>query len=144
MTLVYAVPDDLAAWTGSAAPANATPLLRSASLLVRDATASAFYAADTTGLPTDPATLQAFKDATCAQAAFWAANGIDPAAGALPTAGVLRGKKLGSASLDYDTAAAASQAVLQARMDSVEALVPEAVRILRGAGVNTYGPWIVG
>ena len=144
MTLVYAVPDDLAAWTGSAAPANATPLLRSASLLVRDATASAFYAADTTGLPTDPTTLQAFKDATCAQAAFWAANGIDPAAGALPTAGVLRGKKLGSASLDYDTAAAASQAVLQARMDSVEALVPEAVRILRGAGVNTYGPWIVG
>ena len=144
MTLVYAVPDDLAAWTGSAAPANATPLLRSASLLVRDATASAFYAADTTGLPTDPGTLQAFKDATCAQAAFWAANGIDPAAGALPTAGVLRGKKLGSASLDYDTAAAASQAVLQARMDSVEGLVPEAVRILRGAGVNTYGPWIVG
>ena len=144
MTLVYAVPDDLAAWTGSAAPANATPLLRSASLLVRDATASAFYATDATGLPTDPGTLQAFKDATCAQAAFWAANGIDPAAGALPTAGVLRGKKLGSASLDYDTAAAASQAVLQARMDSVEALVPEAVRILRGAGVNTYGPWIVG
>ena len=144
MTLVYAAPGDLAAWTGSAAPANATQLLRSASLLVRDATASAFYAADATGLPTDPGTLQAFKDATTAQAAFWAANGIDPAAGALPSAGVLRGKKIGSASLDYDTSATVSAAVLQARLDSVESLVPEAVRILRGAGVNTYGPWIVG
>lgn len=144
MTLVYAAPADLTAWTGATAPANATQLLRSASLLVRDATASAFYAADTTGLPTDAATLAAFKDATTAQAAFWAANGIDPAAGALPTAGVLRGKKIGSASLDYDTSATVSAAVLQARLDSVENLVPEAVRILRGAGVNTYGPWIVG
>jgi hypothetical protein len=144
VTLVYATSGDLAAWTGTTAPANATSLLRSASLLVRDATASAFYAADTTGLPTDTATLQAFNDATCAQAAYWAANGIDPAAGALPTAGVLRGKKIGSASLDYDTAAAVNPAVLAARMDSVENLVPEAARILRAAGVNTYGPWIVG
>lgn len=144
MTLVYAASTDLATWTGTTAPANATVLLRSASILVRDETAAAFYAADTTGLPTDAATLQAFKDATCAQAAFWAANGIDPTAGALPTAGVLRGKKIGSASLDYDTAAAVSPAVLQARIDSVTSLVPEAASILRAAGINTYGPWVVG
>ena len=144
MTLVYATSTDLAAWTGNPAPANATQLLRSASLLVRDATAAAFYAADTTGLPTDTATKQAFNDATCAQAALWTALGIDPATGGLAATGVLRGKRIGTAALDYDTSALASVTAMNARRDAATTLCSEAVTILRAAGVNTYGPWIVG
>jgi hypothetical protein len=144
VTLVYATTTDLTNWTGGAAPTNATQLLRSASLLVRDATAAAFYDADSTGLPTDTTTKQAFNDATCAQAAFWAANGIDPTAGGLTTTGVLRGKRIGTASLDYDTAAVSSVAAMNARLASAKQLCPEAVSILRGAQINTYGPWIVG
>ena len=92
--LIYATPTDLAAWTGTAAPANATQLLRSASLLVQEATNNAYYDTppDTSGgqssgsynyyrpdaLPSDPAVAAVLNEATCIQAAAWAALGIDP------------------------------------------------------------------
>lgn len=139
MTLTYAASTDLAAWTGTAAPANATQLLRSASLLVRDATACDYYAADPTGLPTDATILQAFKDATCAHAALWAAAGIDPAAGEAK-ARVLSSKGIGTARLTY----ADAQAAADAAAASLRELCPEGRRILRDAGLASTSAWLVG
>jgi hypothetical protein len=143
VTLVYATPDDLAAWTGTTAPANATALLRSASLLVREATRNCFYATDGTGQPTDTATLAAFKDATTAQAAFWAANSIDPVAVFTP-AQIVNQKSIGSARLGYDTAGAGSVAAYQARVQAAQELCADAVRILQDANLQLHGVWVVG
>ena len=144
MSLIYATTTDLTAWTGATAPTNATQLLRRASALVRKATATAFYAVDTTGLPTDTVTLQAFKDATTAQANFWAVNNIDPASGGLTQSGILSSKKIGSASLTYDTVGTGSVTAYQARAAATSDLCEEAFDILQGAGVNLINPWVAG
>lgn len=136
--LVYATPNDLAVWTGHATPSNALQLLRSASLAVREATELCFYAVDSDGFPSEYVKLQAFRDATCAQAAFLAANDIDPFAGLQP--GVESSTKIGTASIvfaDADMAAEAKQAALGS-------IVIEAQRILRDAGVLPTDPWVVG
>lgn len=144
MALVYATPADLSAWTGATAPPNAVNLLRRASGLVRKATATAFYATDPTGLPTDATTLQAFKDATTAQANYWALNNIDPATGGLAQTGVLSSKKIGSASLTYDVAGAGSVAAYQARITAATTLCDEAFDLLQAAGINLINPWVAG
>lgn len=144
MALTYATPDDMASWTGNVAPVNATQLLRSASLLVRRFTETAFYTTDTTGQPTDAGILGAFKDATTAQAAFWASSNIDPAAAGFVTAGVLRTKRIGSASLEYDTNAQGSVTAFNARRAAALELCTEAVEILQQAALFTNGPWIIG
>ncbi|MEX5711823.1 hypothetical protein AB1484_26905 [Parafrankia sp. FMc6] len=75
---VYATPADLTAYTGATSPPdNALVQLRGASLLIRHMTREAIYAVDTTGRPTDSAVAAAMRDATCAQAAYWAETG-DP------------------------------------------------------------------
>lgn len=144
MALTYATPDDMAAWTGGVAPVNATQLLRSASLLVRRFTETAFYTTDTTGLPTDAGILQSFKDATTAQAAFWAASNIDPASAGFATSGILSSKKIGSASLTYDVAGAGSVQAFNERRRMASSLCDEAVNILQQAALFTNGPWIIG
>jgi hypothetical protein len=141
--LIYATAADLAEWTQQAAPANAAALLRSASLLVRDATKVCYYAVDGTGLPTDTAVKQAFNDATCCQVAFWAAAGIDPSA-PLAQQGVLNQKAIGSARLGYDTSGAGSLAAWQAKVDAATSLCDEAYRILQDANLQMTGPWVVG
>jgi hypothetical protein len=141
--LIYATSSDLANWTQQAAPANAATLLRSASLLVRDATKVCYYAVDSNNLPTDATILQAFKDATCCQAAFWAANGIDPTA-PLAQPGVLNQKAIGSARLGYDTAGAGSLAAWQAKVQAAAELCDEAVRILQDANLRLTGAWVIG
>ncbi|WP_076260867.1 hypothetical protein [Intrasporangium flavum] len=128
----YATPDDLAAWTGASAPANAVQLLRTASGLVAEATITAWYATDSAGLPTATATLDAFRDATCAHAAAMAAAKVDPAAGAAVGAGAAVRKKVGTAEVEY--AGAADAASARARL--VDVLCPEAIRILRAAGLT--------
>lgn len=144
MALIYATSDDLSAWSGQTAPPNATQLLRRASGLVRKATATAFYATDTTGLPTDAGTLQAFKDATTAQASMWAAAGIDPTGGGVAVVAPLRAKKIGSAALDYDTSASSSVTAYSARSAAAVTLCIEAVDILQAAGINLINPWVAG
>lgn len=144
MALIYATSTDLSTWTSATAPANATQLLRRASGLVRKATATAFYATDPTGLPTDPDTLQAFKDATCAQAAMWTAAGIDPAGGGVAVIAPLKAKRIGSAGLDYDTSASSSVTAYTARGAAAVTLCEEAVDILQAAGINLINPWIAG
>ncbi|MFI0897750.1 hypothetical protein [Streptomyces sp. NPDC020983] len=68
----YATTDDLAAYTGTAAPDNAAALLAKASRMLDSAVFRlCWYQADGDGLPTNPLVQQAFKDACCAQAAWW-------------------------------------------------------------------------
>jgi hypothetical protein len=144
MALTYATPADMAAWTAQPAPLNATQLLRSASILVTRFTGTAFYQTDTTGLPTDAGIAEAFKDATTAQAAFWAAANIDPASAGFATSGILSSKKIGSASLTYDVAGAGSVQAFNERRRMASSLCDEAVNILQQQGLYTNGPWVVG
>ena len=139
--LIYATSSDLQAWTGATPPTNATAPLRSASMLVRKATMTAFYAVDGDGMPTEPAKRQAFEDATCAHAAAMAEAGINPlAGGAVTKAGTAVAKKVGSASLEYAGAATAAAARAQLAVE----LAPEALTILQQAQVLPAAPWTIG
>jgi hypothetical protein len=132
--LIYAEAADLVDWTGQAAPDNADILLRSASLLVRQATRSAVYATDATGLPTDVDVVAAFTAATCAHAAALAGAGVDPLA-AGTEAGV-SSTSIGSASvttLGYLGAEAA-------KLKLATTLCPEAAAILDAAGLLGCAP----
>jgi len=128
-TRVYATPEQLAVWTGEAAPANAARLLRSASLLVRRATLTAVYYTDAQGMPTDPDVAAAFRDATCSQADTWATLGIDPAKGAADMLPVT--KSIGTATITYATAS-----VTTARGTAAVQLTREARLILAEAGLT--------
>lgn len=142
---MLAQPADLAAWTDQPVPANVTPLLRSASSLVLAASSSSYYAVDTaTGLATDPVIAQALNDATCIQAAMWTAAGIDPLAGGVGIVAPVRSKKIGSASLDYDTSASASVTAYNARMHAANNLCPEAMRKLRDNNLMDSNVWMYG
>lgn len=66
MPRVYATPDQLAAYTGAPAPADAVRLLTRASEDIDDALSCALYDTDAQGMPTDPEVIQALADATCA------------------------------------------------------------------------------
>lgn len=144
MSLVYATTADLTVWTGAALPTNATILLRSASRLVRDQTSMAFYPVDTNGVPTDAAMKQAFNDATCAQAAFWDANKIDPVTGGITTAAPVRARRIGTAGLDYDTSVVSSVTAYAAKAFAARTLCQESAQILQQAGLNLTNPWVVG
>lgn len=123
---------DLQRWTQAPVPDNADTYLRSCSSMVSDATRLAVYRTDpTTGLPTDPTILDAFRDATCIQAAAWITLGIDPLTGGFDTTGVKSSKKIGSAAI---TVAGADQAAA-ARAYAAANLVPEAIRVLRVHGL---------
>lgn len=140
--LVYATSADLAAWTGAAAPSNATQALRSASLAVREATELDFFATDTTGMPTDTTVLQAFNDATCCQAAALIALSVDTNAGGSVVPTVKESKSIGSARITYAQQDAKNAA--DAKQQALTGLVPEAMRILRDAGLARTAPWFVG
>lgn len=131
MLLVYATGPDLQTWTGATAPSNADQLLRSASILVRQATKTARYDTDSAGLPTDATVAEAFKDATCAHAAAMAAAKVNPAAGGTLQAGVAASKKVGSAAVDYADAGAATAA----KRALLTSLCPDAQAILEQAGL---------
>jgi hypothetical protein len=80
MPLIYATRQQLLDYTPAEhktkvpAEPEATRLLTAASKEVLLATRTAIYATDTDGYPTASATLQALRDATCAQALWWAIN----------------------------------------------------------------------
>jgi hypothetical protein len=74
---VYATPEQLAAWTGQPAPADAERLLARASGDVDAALLCAYYATNDAGMPTEPHVVQALADATCAQVEYQLATGDD-------------------------------------------------------------------
>jgi hypothetical protein len=130
---------DLAEWTGAPAPVNATQLLRSATSLIMDATSTAYYDVDTlTGLATNALVKQAMNDATCIQAAAWAAIGYDPLTGGVITASTAVAKSIGTAHIAYADAGQAAAA----RADAVVGLVPEAIRILSQNNLLSPRVWV--
>lgn len=72
---VYATPEQLTAYTGRPAPADADRLLARASEDVDSALLTAVYATDATGRPTDPDVIEALADAACAQVEYWQETG---------------------------------------------------------------------
>jgi hypothetical protein len=140
--LVYATSADYVTWTGGSAPANIAQVLRKASLQVREATKLDFYAADTTGLPTLPAQLQAFNDATCCQAAALVELSINPNAGGAVETSVKEAKSLGSARIQY--AQTDAQNAADAKKRASEGLVTDAIQILRIAGLARNAAWVTG
>lgn len=77
MPRVYATPEQLAAWTGQPAPADAEHLLARASADIDAALLCAFYRTNDAGMPTEPRVVQALADATCAQVEYQLATGDD-------------------------------------------------------------------
>jgi hypothetical protein len=72
VTRIYATSDDLAAYTGEDAPADAAALLaKAARFLDSKVFRMCWFNADADGLPTDSLVKQAFTNAVCAQAAWW-------------------------------------------------------------------------
>ena len=72
MSRVYATSADLAAYTGTAAPADADRLLlRASQFLDSRVLRACWYAVDDAGLPTDALVAAAFRDAVCAQVQWW-------------------------------------------------------------------------
>lgn len=128
--IVHATPADLAAAPWSVTPVNAAALLRAAARMVDAALLTAVYPVDADGRATGTGVLEVLRDATCAQAATWAALGIDPAAGAATDAGpaVVASKGIGSASISYERTGA--QIAAQARAQAATSLAPEAWHIL--------------
>lgn len=136
-----AAPADLAAWTGAEAPANAVPLLRSATTLVLAATKGAYYAVDpATGLATDTAVAKVLKDVTCIQAAAWASLGVDPLTGGVVVEGVESQVGIGSGRVSYADAAHAAAAKTSALTD----LVPEAQMKLSQNNLLSSNVWVYG
>lgn len=143
--LIYATEQDLANWTQAANPSNAASLLRAASICVREVTRFCWYAADSvTNMPTDPTTLQAFKDATCAQVQFWIKNNIDPDAVLAPQQTPTT-KKIGGAQISYNNVGAGSLAAYEMRVEAATTLCDQAFQILsQEASLQLQGVWVVG
>lgn len=137
MSRIYATPENLAEWTGTEAPVNAASLLRHASTLVESATVNAIYPTDVDGYATGDATAVAFLEATAAQAAFWAANGLDPAGGSLAEMGKghATSKSIKGASVGYSVTLVEANNL--ARQQALRGLCEEAWSILSNAGLIT-------
>lgn len=130
--LIYATPAELTTWMGRDAPDNATTLLWEASTLVADACLADIYDTTPDRMPTDQGLRDAMRDATCIQAAFWAAHGIDPAKGRAGMTEVVTASSIDGASVS--TNAGELEA---AKAESLDGLIPSALRILRQAGLGS-------
>ncbi|GMA31599.1 hypothetical protein [Litorihabitans aurantiacus] len=129
---VYATTTDLASapWNLDLDERAAHALLTRATVKVRQLTLTAVYATDPDGRASDPAVVDALRDATCAQAAWFDETG-DTGSGA---AGRYNTMSLGSASLSGGgTGSGANTTAATAQFS------PEAVSILQNAGLTQGG-----
>lgn len=142
MPLLYANATDYESWSGEVAPANVESLLRAASSMVRGATRAAFYTTTPTGLPSDEDVLEAFRDAVCAQAYYWARQGIDPYAGQTltDTPRVVQSESLASGSVTYGDV----PHILSSVESAAKVLAPEPIDILTEAGLLGGLPVVYG
>lgn len=124
----YATVPDFDLWIApDVAPNNAVRLLRSASLIVGLACFRSVYADDSPSAGDAPV----LRDATCTQAASWAALGINPDQLGLTTASApVKKSSILSADVERDTSAQAEAALCAARD-----LCPEARAILTATGL---------
>ena len=130
--LVYADEADLSTHVAEL-PDNADTLLRFASVLVRRATRFDVYDVTPAGMPDDPWVIDAFRDATCVQAAMWAQNGIDPSSGAAGVDGGVESSSIAGGTVKYDTSH------VDAARASVDTLSPLALEVLRAEGLASHG-----
>ncbi|MET7772427.1 hypothetical protein [Nocardia sp. NPDC005366] len=133
MMLVYATPADL---TGrlDPIPNDATALIESASILVRDHTVNDLYAITPAGLPSNPDQREAVREATCLQVTAWTKARITPAAGGLRAEVTSQTVDGGSVAYRLPEPAAIQQAA--------QRLCHEAVLVLRNAGLASGRPLI--
>lgn len=133
MTPVYATPEDLAEWLpGAPTGTVAERLLERASRDVYQATKTAFYEADESGMPTDPGILDALRTATLEQAAWRLARGDAGGAGAWDQVAI------GSARLARRAGATAPGE----RAAGGGTLGADALSVLQSAGLVGTGPII--
>lgn len=148
MSIVYATSQDYTDTYSGTPPADADRLLATASRWVREATVGDIYDTDpATLLPTDAATLAAFKDATCAQVFAWTTAGVDPATGGILTssgAKIVAAKNLDGGSVSYDNTLSTSATAVAERQRIATVLCDEAVLILRQAGLGSTRAWTYG
>lgn len=129
---LYATPGDVADWIGEETPPeNADSLIRNASLLVEAATRLDRYSVDLDGKPTDYRIAEAFRDATCAQAALWHANDMNPAKGFAGQTGQIQSQSVPGGSVSYSGALSAAEMGA-----AVTGLCDSAINILRNAGLG--------
>lgn len=136
--LLFATADQLTSWAGYSNPQSISvdALLRSASLRVAEAVKTAIYDVDDLGAPTDADLVDAMRDATCAQAAAMAANGVNPAGGVAGASGAVQASSIGSASVQYAVASNAGST----RQALLTQLTDEAAMILSNAGLIGVPP----
>lgn len=133
MTLVYATPQELAAWLGlDEPPVGASQALRDASLIIDEQLSGAVYDTDTDGMPTDPWVIDAIRDATCAQAAFKPKGSNTPA----PEGGRPSAVKVDKVSTNFATNPTTGAVV-------EDAYSQQAVNILRVAGLVPAHPVVI-
>lgn len=133
MAPVYATADDLAEYLGTDAPDNADRLLKRASRTVDTLLVGAVYDTDSQQQPTNDEVLDALREATVAQAAYWHHNGM-------PSEGLDRyGQvQIGSVQLSRGESAPSDGMV-----DGVQ-IAPGVTSELRLAGLLPIKPRIVG
>ncbi|MFI0737869.1 hypothetical protein ACIQV2_01140 [Streptomyces globosus] len=119
----YATPEQLAAWTGRPAPADAERLLARAGEDVDSALLTAIYPVDEDGDPLDPEVRTALANATCAQVEFQLAGGDD---------GTGAGGQWDSVSIGPVSLSGRSSRTAAAGVE----LAPRADRALRRAGLT--------
>ncbi|MER5934126.1 hypothetical protein [Streptomyces sp. NPDC002054] len=119
----YATPEQLAAWTGRPAPADAERLLARAGEDVDSALLTAIYPVDKDGDPLDLEVRTALSNATCAQVEFWLAGGDD---------GTGAGGQWDSVSIGPVSLSGRSSRTAAAGVE----LAPRADRALRRAGLT--------
>lgn len=130
--LTYAEPHDLADHMVEV-PDDAEVLIRFASMLVRKATRFDVYDTTPAGMPDDPWIIEAFRDATCVQAAMWATNSINPAAGSAGVEGGVESSSIAGGTVRFDTSHT------DHARTSIDALCPMALEVLRAEGLAGYG-----
>lgn len=121
MAVVYATAADLAAYTEQEAPADADQLLARASRLITSLIGTAVYQVDTAGAPTEQGVIDALRDATCEQAAWFVETG-DPSG----AAGQYTSVSIGSVSLGGATTGTSAAA---------DRVAPDVPIILAAAGL---------
>lgn len=132
---VFATGQDLVAgdWLPEA-PANAGSLIRSASVLVTDATRLDVFEV-TGGLPADPQIAEAFRDAVCQQVVVWSSSGIDPAKGEFGQAPQVASESVPGGSVTYTGLPKAED-----RIKAAAELCAASKLILRNAGLRSGTP----
>lgn len=117
-------------------PDNAETLLRYASLLVAGATRHDRYDVDPAGKPSDPFIIGAFEDATCLQAAEWAAAGVDPVAAGGQAGQTVKSSSIAGGNVTFDVEGDTAR-----RRASATTLCTASVEALRQEGLCSGVVW---